>query len=74
MRSAGTLSARLGRLVRLGKPEANSSDQAQLIAHIAALETELARYVAKYGLTPEARRLFAQPPLYADTLDEISPF
>jgi hypothetical protein len=63
MPSSGTLSACFGKLIRLGRPDENVWDQAQLLAHIAALETELARYVAKYGLTPEARRLFALPPL-----------
>lgn len=72
MLSSGTLSARLGKLVRLGKPEEQSWDQARLLAHIAALETELAGYVAKYGMTPEARRLFAQPPLPNATLRAIS--
>ena len=72
MLSSGTLSARLGKLVRSGKPEEKSWDEARLLAHIAALETELARYVAKYGMTPEARRLFAQPPLPAATLREIA--
>ncbi|MCY7419934.1 MAG: hypothetical protein LH650_15865 [Chloroflexi bacterium] len=38
-----------------------SLDRARLLAHIAALETELARYAAKYGTTPEARRLLAKP-------------
>ena len=35
-------------------------------------ESELARYVAKHGLTPEARRLFAQPPVPAATLQSVS--
>ena len=72
MLSSGTLSARLGKLVRFGRPDVKSWDEERLLAHIAALESELARYVAKYGLTPEARRLFAQPPLPAATLREIA--
>ena len=71
MPSSGTLSARLGKLVRFGKPEEKSWDEERLLAHIASLETVLARYVAKYGLTPEARHLFAQPPLPSATLREI---
>lgn len=35
------------------------TDPAQLLAHIAALEAELALYAFKYGLTNEARRLLA---------------
>ena len=72
MRSARALSACLGKLVRGGSPEENAWEQAQLLAHIAGLESELARYVAKHGLTPEARRLFAQPPLPAATLQSVS--
>ncbi len=62
MRKVWALSARLMQLVRSGKAE-NAWDQEQLLARIAALETELARYATAYGLTPEARRLFAHPPL-----------
>ncbi len=62
MRKVWALSARLRQLVRSGKPE-DAWDQEQLLARIAALETELARYVAKHGLTSETRRLFAHPPL-----------
>ncbi|WP_168219880.1 hypothetical protein [Pseudotabrizicola formosa] len=39
---------------------ATSSDLAQLRAHIAALEAELALYAFRYGLTIEARRLLAE--------------
>jgi hypothetical protein len=72
MPSTGTLSAYFKKLIRLGRPDENAWDQEQLVAHIAALEAELARYVAKYGLTPVARRLFAQPPLPASTSRSIS--
>jgi hypothetical protein len=34
---------------------------ARLRAHIAALETELATYASKYGLTDKARELLARP-------------
>ena len=33
-------------------------DRARLLEHIADLEKGLAAYVARYGLTDEARRLF----------------
>jgi hypothetical protein len=32
-----------------------------VLAHIAALETELARYAHKYGIADEARRLLKEP-------------
>lgn len=35
---------------------------AELYEHAAALEIELARYAAKYGLTDEARRLLSNSP------------
>lgn len=41
--------------------ERTPPDCEQLIAHIAALEAELARYAAKYGLTDETRRLLTKP-------------
>lgn len=35
----------------------------RLFEHAVALEIELARYAAKYGVTDEARRLLANSPL-----------
>lgn len=50
--------------------EPTSIPHALLLAHIAALETELAKYADKYGFSDEARRLLHSLPEYVTPHEE----
>ena len=42
------------------EPESWALERAELLQHIAEVEKELTTYIVRYGLTDEARRLFAK--------------